>query len=845
MAESVEIRVHGVSGTPPESLLEIHEIRQVDGDDTARFFRERRLPHEESVQCEAFHWGTMTSGSVAKALWLLMAPFGVINLAGFTLPAPAKTDSGPTRRPTRPVRAARRASLVALRLLGLVLTILLVLAVAFISIDLFAWQCGGTPACLPEKMPALGVGQSGWHWRLPLGAAFPAAVVGALTVFSAQVHLHPAPGTVVKSAEADATAHLGDAHFWSPSPRTALLRLLHLSAALAVVTMLIAHLTTHSVAGLIPARGWSYTTLWVLFWVAAGIAAWCGLVTAIGRAVGAKEKDVAADPNAVPALYQALRALTWLVFVGVVVIASVWGSRAGRRPGRHSTRLTGFDWAFQAVYVGAALLLVVLLFANLVLCLRCSGRRSLPKPFRWMWGGMAPSVLAGLAVLLATGFTSGFAIQLSRLLGHPETVTDRNQPLELPELFHTTALLWGVILLPVILLAALCLAGRYQWPRLGRLGMPLGDRIRQDYPDEQLPRRTVGRIDVAWRRGRLKYRLPHCLAALGAMAVAAALVQGAFGGKAVLPGFDTGPGWLHDNIYREGTQRQFFTLFEGIGAWALTGLAAGLAFIGMRAFKSPSLRRQVGILWDLLAFWPRLTHPIVPPPYGARAVLALAQRIRDKTRHGGRVVLSGHSQGSLICVAAVLCVGETNRGRTALVTHGSQLMFAYARLFPEYVGHTTLADLYTEKLGGRWRNLHRWSDPIGGPVLAYPATGPVDPVLPTTAAWTVIGAGGEAAPSSVHTDADGSWLRRIGPEYQLRDPCNVIAADGRPASPLLGHSSYYCDPAYDLVVAELLDLIGSHPAGRTRSGSSSGRIRRTLLRAMRRDRLLPPGAPEV
>ncbi|MFD9193255.1 hypothetical protein ACFWCA_34265 [Streptomyces phaeochromogenes] len=836
MAESVEIRVHGVSGTPPESLLEICDIRQVDGDDDARFFRERRLPQAEPVKCEAFHWGNMTSGSVSKALWLLMAPFGVINLAGYTLPALAKADGGRTR----PVRAARKAALVSLRLLGLVLTVLLVATVAFVSIDLFAWQCGGTPSCLPKKMPAFGAGQSGWHWRLPLGAAFPAAVVGALTVFSAQVHLHPAPGTAAEPAPADATVHLGDARFWSPSPRTALLRLLHLSAALAVVTMLIAHLSTHGVAGLQPASGWSYTTLWLLFWVAAGIAAWCVLVTAFGRAFGAKDMDAAAEPNAVPARYRALRALNWLVFVSVVVIASAWGSHAGRRTVRHSTRLTGFDWAFQAAYAGTALLLAVLLLANLVMCLRRSAKRNLPKPFRWMWAGMAPSVLAGLAVLLATGFTSGLAIQLSRLLGHPDSVTDRKQPLELPDLFHTTALLWGLILVPVTLLGALCLAARYQWPRLGRLGMPLGERIRQDYPGEKLPGRTVGRIDVAWRRGRLKYRLPLCLAALGVAAVAAALVQGSFGGKAVLPGFDTGPGWLREDIYGEGGQRQFFTFAENTGAWALTGLAAGLAFLGMRAFKSPSLRRQVGILWDLLAFWPRLTHPIVPPPYGARAVLALAQRIRDKTRHHGRVVLSGHSQGSLICVAASLCVGEATRGRTALVTHGSQLMFAYARLFPEYVGHATLADLYTVKMGGRWRNLHRWSDPIGGPVLAYPATGPVDPVLPSTAAWTVIGTEGQAAPSSVHTAADGSWLRRIGPEYQLRDPHNVIAADGRPTSPMFGHSAYYADPAYDVAVAELLDLIGPHPAGRTRPG----RIRRTVLRALRREGPLPPGVPE-
>lgn len=34
-----ELRVHGVGGTPPESLLDRPHVRQVDGDDKSRFFR--------------------------------------------------------------------------------------------------------------------------------------------------------------------------------------------------------------------------------------------------------------------------------------------------------------------------------------------------------------------------------------------------------------------------------------------------------------------------------------------------------------------------------------------------------------------------------------------------------------------------------------------------------------------------------------------------------------------------------------------------------------------------------------------------------------------------------------
>ena len=37
----VELRVHGVSGTPPEELLDRQLVRQVAGDKTAGFYRPR------------------------------------------------------------------------------------------------------------------------------------------------------------------------------------------------------------------------------------------------------------------------------------------------------------------------------------------------------------------------------------------------------------------------------------------------------------------------------------------------------------------------------------------------------------------------------------------------------------------------------------------------------------------------------------------------------------------------------------------------------------------------------------------------------------------------------------
>lgn len=64
----VELRVHGVSGTPAEELLDAPHVRQVAGDDKAGFYRPRLgdEPEDLSVdgpapasgpQLEGYAWG--------------------------------------------------------------------------------------------------------------------------------------------------------------------------------------------------------------------------------------------------------------------------------------------------------------------------------------------------------------------------------------------------------------------------------------------------------------------------------------------------------------------------------------------------------------------------------------------------------------------------------------------------------------------------------------------------------------------------------------------------------------------------------------------------------------------
>src|SRR5688572_27765717 len=93
--ETVELRVHGVHGTSPAEMLGIDmgDVRQVAGDNLTGVYRSEsgKLPFREldglSVAVEAYSWGTLTSGVrgllgwVQRALWVLLLPFALANLA--------------------------------------------------------------------------------------------------------------------------------------------------------------------------------------------------------------------------------------------------------------------------------------------------------------------------------------------------------------------------------------------------------------------------------------------------------------------------------------------------------------------------------------------------------------------------------------------------------------------------------------------------------------------------------------------------------------------------------------------------------------------------------------------
>jgi hypothetical protein len=118
----------------------------------------------------------------------------------------------------------------------------------------------------------------------------------------------------------------------------------------------------------------------------------------------------------------------------------------------------------------------------------------------------------------------------------------------------------------------------------------------------------------------------------------------------------------------------------------------------------------------VITFWPRPFHPFAVRPYAERAV----PELREFVLHGPRpspLVITAHSQGSIVALAAVQPVLEDLPPGTALVTFGSPLRDLYARFFPRSFDRPSI-DAVGHRLGARWRNLFRYTDHVGRAVFA-------------------------------------------------------------------------------------------------------------------------------
>lgn len=733
---ALELLVHGVAGAAPAELLGDPRTVRVTGDSTAAVFRRTEdadaEEHPERYAGrpvpEAYCWSRLTSGNGARALWLLLLPFMVVNLAHWARPgAPAAS----------PPPLAVRAYGLLVRILALSLTVLLIAAACEVALDLFAWQCAGSAACTGDRSWLGFLAPGGGWWaqpgrRLALAALGPAALTGLLRylshrTWSAYESQPPPAGAADPDTASDPAPALGRPGFWYGRRVVARLRAAHTAAGLLTVAAAVALPTAardrrDPGSPLLDLLGRAEQVL-----LAAGALAVAWVVCRRGRSEA--RPDHRLDRAATTLLPGAALALLAAVLVHACWSRPGWTS-AGRLPG---------DAAFGALMLGQGLCVLALAAVARHLHRRC------PDPAAGLRGLGGPAI-AMLGCALGGVMTGGVAQRVADWLDGGGTPGMAGTALPGPPVL----LSWQAAVLPPLLLVLALLAVRFT-VRGARTRRRLARTVAAEYPGETPDPARSRRIAGARAAAALTDSAPWFAGAvagvtllLGAGALAGAGLSGQVPGEAA-----RGHGPLLEGAAAAA---------QGSGSWLV-----GFGFVlfvtwGRRAYRDPAARRTIGILWDVGTFWPRAAHPFAPPCYAERAVPDLTWRMAAWTgRTGGRLVISGHSQGSVLAAAAVWQLPPAVRRRVALLTYGSPLCRLYGRWFPAHFGPGPLAALHQEV--DCWRNLWRATDPIGGPVLA-------------------------GTPADVDR----------GP---LADPLAYGRSNRHPLpAPILGHSDYQADPVF-------------------------------------------------
>lgn len=276
----LELRIHGVSNTPPAAMLDLRpdEIEQVDGDALAAFWSPTsaaaaagaRLPRDHrnylprGVHREAYSWGLLARttpdgavrllGVVVAAVirlgWALVIPFGLANVAYWS-------------RSMRPQPADRRGwrhahGAAGLRVFALALTLLYATSASAVSLDLVAVQCFGTVdgvgVARCSQLPAVMTELATWDrgQRLAVAALVPVLALLALFWLSQSARVRFDDQISPSAAHAPVRTSPGSPASWVAGPLLAVdgfwhkRRLaissarLHLAAGLCLVTLCLA-----------------------------------------------------------------------------------------------------------------------------------------------------------------------------------------------------------------------------------------------------------------------------------------------------------------------------------------------------------------------------------------------------------------------------------------------------------------------------------------------------------------------------------------------------------------------------------------------------------------------------
>ncbi len=286
------------------------------------------------------------------------------------------------------------------------------------------------------------------------------------------------------------------------------------------------------------------------------------------------------------------------------------------------------------------------------------------------------------------------------------------------------------------------------------------------------PRARSGRGGAA-----LAHRAETLLDVVGAITSPVALVV-------VVASLTGGPPWQLPNVaWTRG--------FAAASMWLVVGMSIGLIMLGSQIRRSEKTRKAVGVIWDLTTFWPRAAHPLAPPCYAERVVPELQIRTRwalDRPHDiPHQVILSGHSQGSLIVLATASRLSPEHLARVRIITYGSQIRALYGRIFPRVFGPDAIGYQPTT---GQPSLVDAWPDVPRADGSAPPVPGPPEPAEDTFR-QRLADAGGEWVNLFRRTDPLG-WRVFSDRDSDLDQPVPEVPAEGvgDPGPQVQGHSGY-------------------------------------------------------
>ncbi|MET8360430.1 hypothetical protein [Micromonospora sp. NPDC005171] len=660
----VELRVHGVSGAGADQVLDRPHVHQVAGDRSGGFYRPRPgYPDStgtDGVTLEAYRWSDLPSGTAVRTLSLVfLLPFMLCNVALWMRPANT---------------ASKRGFMALCRVLALTLTALYVLSIVGVALDLIAWRCMDTPSCLAGRSWLSWLGGRPPGLRLGVLALVPVGAIGLVWWLGARPsHSFDAFRTPSMSPSKHQLSAVGQ---WDGEPLVGRLRSVHVAAAFATLN-----------GSLLAARASQHSSRVMVILLTATLAV---LLSCLVLVTVVPSIDRAGPAPRVDSVFRGLRTitcgLTMLVIVHVVISPAPW-PQGGSLPGYGAT----VAWLFVSQTV------LVVALAVLVIWRRGSGQRR--SPLRALGAPVFMTISAGLAV----AFSAELVYRVADLLDREGTTADGL------ETSPPLAYKWAIFGFFLAVVTALLVAGLVT--RMTRRGRRRAARaiVAADFPHAppQAAAR-VRRVEQAVARARFTERLEP-LSVVYAGLAALGLATSLLGLLQLLPG---------DVVQRYvGVPEDMVNFLIGSGSYVIAAILLGLVVGGIFAYRTALFRRYVGVLWDLGTFWPRAAHPFAPPCYAERAVPELAKRITYLVEQGQGVLLAGHSHGSVLLAATVLQLPTRITERVALLTYGSPLGRLYSRLFPAYADEPALREI-GERVGWRWINLWRDTDPIGGWIFA-------------------------------------------------------------------------------------------------------------------------------